>query len=113
MFRKHSRASVHQRNKATKASIYPVYFLGFMGKVIYYVETNGGEKLVLSAEEMAELEAYARDTSTDIEREATESSSSGSSSSSSSSNYTFAGWEDWPDQAITGPCVVRAKYNRV
>ena len=89
------------------ATIFPVYFLGFMGRVIGYKEANDGEMLNLTAEELAEIEAEARNTSTDIDRD-----ESSSSSSSSSSNYTFSGWENWPHQVITGPYVVRARYSR-
>ena len=91
------------------AEIHPIYFLGFMGKVIFYKEINHGEYLNLSEDELAELYAAAEDTSfiADIDPD------SSSAPASSSSGYVFGGWENWPDSSIWGPLVVRAYYNRV
>ena len=85
------------------AVIYPVYFLGFMGRLIYYKEVNDGEYLNLNEEELAELNAEAANTSIDIDNE----------SSIESPAYTWAGWENWPNLPVSGPLVVRAKYNKV
>ena len=91
------------------AKIFPVYFLGFMGRVIYYVEVNDTENLVLSAEELAELYEEAGNTRTEMDHDASPSSSS----QPSDSHYVFSGWANWPDQPVRGPLVIRALYSRV
>lgn len=57
--------------------IFPIYRLGFMGKVICYMEINDGEMFSVSDEKMAEMEALARNTNLDIEYEPRDSDDSG------------------------------------
>ena len=90
------------------AIIYPVYWLGFMGRVIGYKDTNDGEYLHLDSEEEAELLEEARNTKTDINPE----EESSSASSSNSSGYSFVGWENWPTDPVSGPLVIRGLYNK-
>ena len=90
--------------------IYPVYFLGFMGRTIGCVEANGGASLYVPADTLAEIVAEARITTTDLNYDEFASSEA---SSSVASGYEFAGWENWPDTTISGPYVVRAYYNKV
>ena len=93
------------------AIIYPIYRLGFVGKVIYYMEINDGEMLSVSDEKMVEIEELARNTSLDIERELQESDSS--EYAPPNSDYVFVGWENLPTNIIQGPYVIRAMYSKI